>query len=95
MIVPGSVARNIVRAASDSPTARRPSVGERHRTTQRDAPEPPAVPLTDDSRLFEVGFGTLLIDLGGCGIDQAQRQGYQAEPRRKDDDVSAHSSSES
>jgi hypothetical protein len=32
---------------------------------------------------FEVGFGTFLIDLGRCGIDQPQRQGHQAEPPRR------------
>ena len=66
----------------------RPRVGKHHRPAQRDAPESPAVALTDGSGLFEVGFGTLLIDLGCCGIDQAQRQGYQAEPPRRGDDVS-------
>src|SRR5262245_44458172 len=73
----------------------RPRVGEHHRPTQRDAPESPIVALTDGSCFFEVGFGTLLIDLGCRGIDQAQRQGYQAEPPCRGDNVSAHSSSES
>ena len=48
------------------------------RTTR--CPRVAAVALTDGSGLFEVGFGTLLIDLGRCGIGHAQRQGYQAEP---------------
>lgn len=60
----------------------RPRVGEYHRPTQRNAPESLTVALAEGDCFFEVGCGTLLINLSCQGIDQAQRQEYQAEPPR-------------
>src|SRR5215475_12722089 len=69
----------------------RPCVGKHHRPAQGDAPESPAVALADGGCLLEVGFSTLLIDLGCCGTGQAQGHGYRGEPPRRGCDVSAHS----